>query len=330
MIPTTPVSADCAPPQTSSRGGHRSRSLLAVLAACATCLSGLGEAALAQDQIIYRNTQSGRPVRTEDAYAVDRYTLDMHLAPVSIERSRSDAYRWAATPGMIYGLLPRTQIELSVPVVYRSGTDEPRVGIAGITLGALYNFNAETRRWPALGLRAGLVLPAGGLGLARAHPSLTLLGTRTIRGLRVHVNTMYAFRDEPQASIDPLVPLLPSAEAAPPLISHTGAGLSDTGAGVAPGLSRWTAGLAVDRTFALASLLVAAEILAVRPFGLEEEVQWNAGLGMRHQLTPNVSADASIARQLSGPQQTWSISLGVGRTVSMRSILPGFGRWGNR
>lgn len=294
------------------------------------CWSGLGQVALAQDQITYRNTQSGRPVRTEDAYAVDRYTLDLHLAPVSIERSSSDVYRWAATPGIIYGLLPRTQVELSVPVVYRSGTDEPRAGIAGITLGALYNFNAETRWWPALGLRAGLVLPAGGLGLARAHPSLTLLGTRTLRGLRVHVNTTYAFRDEPQAVSDPLAPVLSLGKAASRLPGQAAAGLTDAGAVWTPGFSRWTAGLAVDRTFPFASLLVAAELLAVRPFGVDEAVQWNAGLGARHQLTPNVSADASIARRLSGSHRTWSISVGVGRTVGMRSILPGFGRWGSR
>ena len=217
-----------------------------------------------------------------------------------------------------------------MPLVYRSGTDEPHLGLAGVSLGALYNFNAETRWWPALALRAGLVVPAGGLGPERAHPSLTLLGTRTLRGLRVHVNTMYAFRGEPEAPVDPLVPLQPLAEATSSMIGQNRAGLTDLRALGAPGVSRWAAGLAVDRTFPFASLLVAAEILAARPFGVSETVQWNAALGARHQLTPSVTAGASIARQLSGPSETWSISLGVGRTFGMRSILPGFGRWGDR
>lgn len=255
--------------------------------------------ALAQDQISYRNTQSGRPVGTEDAYAVDRYSLDLHLAPVSVERSSEGEYRWAGNPEAIYGILPRTQIEVGVPLVYR-GDDDPRLGVAGVKLGTLYNLNAETRLWPALAFRAGVLLPGGGLGPSRAHPSVTVLGTRSLRGFRVHVNTGYTFR-----------------------------GASDT-APASGGLSRWATGVALDRSFPFASLLVAAETFAVRPFGVDQAVQWNVGLGARYQLTPSATADAGIARRLTGPDQAWSISLGFGRSIGVRSILPGFGRWGGR
>lgn len=264
----------------------------------AICVLSLGTTGLAQDQITYRNTQNGRPVTTEDAYAVDRYSLDLHVAPVTVERSSGGEYRWTGNPEIVYGLLPRTQIEMGVPLVYQSGTDESRLGVAGVTLGALYNFNAETRGWPALGLRAGVLIPAGGLGPERAHPSLTMLGTRTLGAMRVHVNTGYAFRDEPVASI--------------------------------PGLARWTTGVAVDRSFPFAALLVAAEAFGVRPFGVDQAVQWNAGIGARYQFTPNMTADAGIGRRLTGANQEWSISLGVGRAMGVRSLLPGFGRWGSR
>lgn len=259
-----------------------------------------GRATLAQDQITYRNTQSGRPVGTEDAYAVDRYSLDLHIGPVSVERSSGGEFRWAGNPGAIYGILPRTQIEVGVPMVYRSD-DEPRLGVAGVNLGALYNLNAETLFWPALAVRAGVLLPAGGASPAKAHTSATMLGTRSLRGFRVHVNTRYTFGDEPAAT-------------------------RDAGAR----LSRWMTGVALDRSFPFASLLVAAETFAVRPFGIDQAVQWNAGLGARYQLTPSMTADAGIARRLTGPDQAWSISLGFGRAIGLRSILPGFGRWGER
>ena len=259
----------------------------------------LSATALAQDQITYRNTQSGRPIGTEDAYAVDRYSLDFHFAPVSVERSSGGEYRWAGNPEAIYGILPRTQIEVGVPLVYRSD-DDPRLGVAGVKLGTLYNLNAETRFWPALALRAGVLLPGGGMGPSRAHPSLTMLGTRSLRGFRVHVNTGHTFRDGSDT---------------PPALG---------------GLSRWATGVALDRSFPFASFLVAAETFAVRPFGVDQAVQWNIGLGARYQLTPSVTADAGIARRLTGPDQAWSISLGFGRSIGVRSILPGFGRWGNR
>ena len=286
---------------------------------------------LAQDQITYRNTQSGRPVGTEDAYAVNRYSLDLHLAPVSVARSRGGEFRWAGNPEMIYGILPRTQVEVGVPLLYQSEGD-PRLGVAGVNLGALYNFNTETRVWPALAVRAGVLLPAGGLGPSRAHPSITVLGTRSLRGFRVHVNARHTFRDEPASADDGLTPPIVHPQAAEPSSEqNTGIALSGAvGHVAASGLSRWMTGVALDRSFPFASLLVSAETFAVRPSGLDQAVQWNAGIGARYQLTPNMTADAGVARRLTGPDQAWSISLGFGRTIGVRSILPGFGRWGER
>ena len=287
-----------------------------------------GMAAVAQDQITYRNTQSGRPVGTEDAYAVDRYSLDLHLAPISVERSRGGEYRWAGNPEIIYGILPRTQIEVGVPLVYQN-EDRRRVGVAGVNLGAMYNLNAETLFWPALAVRTGVLLPAGGLGPSRAHPSITALGTRSLRGFRVHVNTRYTFRNEPASAPDGLAPPTVHSPAASP-ISAQNATVLLPGLLRSSGLSRWMTGMALDRSFPFASLLVAAETFAVRPFGVGQSVQWNVGLGARYQLTPNMTADAGVARRLTGSDQAWSVSLGIGRSIGVRSILPGSGRWGER
>lgn len=265
------------------------------------------EAALAQLQITYRNTDIGRPVRTEDAYAVNRYSLDLHLAPLALERTGSSTYRWSVNPEIAYGLLPRTQIEIGVPLAYRDPAEGSRVGIAGVNLAALYNFNAETRAWPALGARAGVLLPVGGLGPATAHPFLTAIATRTVRNLRLHANSRYTFRNEP---------------------SLQGNGLP---VGAAPiELSRWMTSVAVDRSFPLRSFLLAAETYAVQPFARGEKVQWNLGIGARFQFAPNMTADAGVSRRVSGVDPNWSVSFGVGRTIGLGTLLPGMGPWRGR
>ncbi|MEO5902894.1 MAG: hypothetical protein ABIQ55_02665, partial [Gemmatimonadaceae bacterium] len=39
-------------------------------------------------QTDYYNTDTGRPIQIEDAYATERYAFEMKLAPVRLERTR--------------------------------------------------------------------------------------------------------------------------------------------------------------------------------------------------------------------------------------------------
>ena len=253
----------------------------------------------------YYNTDVGRPIRVEDAYAVERYALDLHLAPLRLERG-DGVTAGLVTPEATYGLVPRTQVELGVPILYRDpGDGRERAGVAGIELTALYNINAETRTLPAFGVRAGVLMPVGPLAPERMLPSFKGIVTRSLWGARLHLNVQYTFGDEPDdAAADRTAAL---------------AGL---------GVSRWLTGAAIDRAFAFRSLLVTAEAFAAQPLVDTADVQWNAGAGLRYQLTSTITVDAGIGRRLTGADQAWYVTLGLARIVSTRAIFPGRGAWG--
>lgn len=278
-----------------ARRAPRSPRFLARAAAAALSLTLASPAARAQGD--YFNTDAGRPIRVEDAYAVERYALDLHLAPVTVER-RVGATDWMLNPEIAYGLLPRTQIEVGVPIGYRGGTSGRSTGVAGIDLSTLYNFNVETLRWPALAVRLGALLPVGRFGPENYHASATALATRSYDWGRLHVNGTYTTGTEP--------------------------------AGRDPGreLSRWLAGAAVDRTFPLQSFLLTAEAYAAQPVGPDARTAWTIAGGIRFQATPYVALDAGLGRRVSGSDPAWFITFGVARLVPMKLLMPGVGRWG--
>ena len=258
-------------------------------------------------QTDYYNTDAGRPVRIEDAYAIERYALDLHLAPVRFERG-SGASSVAVTPELTYGLVPRTQFELAVPVLFRSGdSGGERTGIGGVDVTALYNVNAESRGWPAFGVRAGVLMPVGGYGPGRAHPSVTGLATRTYRWARVHVNAQYTFADEP-----------------------SGSSAGDIASLGSRSLTRWLTGVAADRAFAYRALLATAETYAAGPITEGADVEWTAAGGLRYQLTPVLTVDGGVGRRMTGANQAWFFTLGVARTSTVRFLFPGRGAWGRR
>lgn len=268
----------------------------AILARTALLGVVLLAASSASAQTDYYNTDRGRPIRVEDAYATERFALDLHLAPLSVER-RGGRTAWSLDPEIAYGLLPRTQVEIGVPVAYRDAGEAQRFGLAGIDLSALYNFNVETRSWPALAVRAGALLPVGRFAPENTHPYVRGMATRRYRGARVHANVGYAFGDEP----------------------------TTTEAGER---SRWMSGLAVDKAFPLRSLLVAGEVYASQPLDETAAPEWTAGAGVRYQLTPYFAFDAGLARRLTGDEPGWSFTFGLARVLGVRVLPPGVGRWG--
>lgn len=265
----------------------------------------LAAAQTAAAQVTYRNTSLGRPLRVEDATALDRYALDIHLSPVSLVLGANDSRQWSAKPGLSYGLLPRTQVDISVPVASIGRGADRRTGIAGIDIGALYNLNAESATFPALAVRGGVLLPIGSAAPASAHPVLTALATRQFVGFRVHVNAQYAFRDA----------------------TLIGPG-DKTSRAANASVNRWLAGFAIDRTLPRRSMLVTAETYASSPLDSAEDVRWHIGTGLRYQVTPRVTADVGVSGRITGPGRSWALTFGLGRVTAVRSLLPGMGRWG--
>jgi len=239
--------------------------------------------ATASAQTDYYNTDAGRPIQVEDANAIERRAIEIQLAPLRLERARGGSYTWGVEPEIAVGLLPRTQFEIGFPLAYR---DAPRGedvgGLAGIGISILHALNTETAI-PALAIAADLLLPIGGLAPDRAYPSVKGIVTKTLSWARFHFNGRYTFGEEP-----------------------------DEAGEVAHGeLSRWMAGLAIDRAIPLRSLLLTAEIVTQQPLADTRTRAWDAASGFRYQIGPRVALDGGGGYRFSGNAEGWFITFGA-------------------
>jgi hypothetical protein len=266
--------------------------------AAGTLLLLLGAAGPLAAQKDYYNTDKNRPVRIEDAYPTERYALEVKVAPLRLERASGGVYHWGLEPEIAYGVLPRTSVEVGFPFAYVDGGEEggSSSGLAGIEVSAHHNLNAETRTLPALGVRGDLTLPVGSLAGSRLYPAITGIATRTFSWARFHVNGQYTFGSAPEL----------------------GAGEGDP---VPHEASRWLAGLAVDRVFPLSAFLLIADVYAQRPLHEADEVEWNAGAGVRYQINPYLAVDAGLGRRLTG-DPAWFVTFGSAYHLGVRALMP--------
>ncbi len=245
-------------------------------------------------QTDYYNTDAGRPITVEDAYPTERYAFELQLAPLRLERARGGRYNWSVEPEIAYGVLPRTHVELAVPVSYvDAGGGSRRSGVSGIELSALHNLNAETS-WPALGIAAELLLPVGSMAYDDTYGTVKGLMTRSLSWARFHVNGAYTFGAEPEAGV---------------------------GQG-APDLSRWFGGVAIDRTYPLTALLLTAETVVRQPIFEDGDVEWSIGTGARYQVSPLISIDGGVGKTITGDEQAWFFTFGLARAFGIRSLFP--------
>ena len=242
--------------------------------------------ALAQTD--YFNTDAGRPIRVEDAYAIERRAIEVQLAPLRLERERGGTYRWGVEPEIALGLFPRTQVEIGFPMVHAEGGRGVRTtALAGIEMSALYNLNAETRL-PALALAADVVIPAGPLGPSTSIPTVKAIATKTFAWARFHVNGQMTFADD-QAT-GGTTAIVPPANAE---------------------FSRWMAGIAVDKTLPLKAMLFTMEVVTSEPLQAGAAQRLDVAGGSRIQLSPRVAFDAGGGYRLKGDEQGWFLTTGA-------------------
>lgn len=264
----------------------------------------------AEAQTDYYNTDARRPLRTEDAYAIEHRALEIQAAPLRITRIRG-GYAWEIEPELAWGWLPRTQLEVGVPISVRARTAAASGGLTsrrdvtasveGAELSILHNLNVETRV-PALAIRADAHVLAepftDEVRYDRTYTTLTAIATKTFRWARFHANLGGTLGRAPSLVTPPLTEL--------PAADHPLAVAGETDHST---LSRWSAGVAVDRTLPLRSLLFGAELYAERPLAIDV-VQWNAALGSRWQLSPRWAVDGGVGRRINGADPTWFVTFG--------------------
>jgi hypothetical protein len=290
----------------------RFKRLFPTPAAVAALLAALAATTPLGAQTDYYNTDLGRPLQIEDYLALERYGLELQAAPLRVERGRGGVYNWGVEPELAYGILPRTQLEVGLPFAYiDAGPLGGRAsGLAGIDVSVLHQLNAETAI-PGLAVVGEALLPAGGLGPDRAYASAKAIATRTLSWARFHANAQYTFGSRLPVDGEP------AAGGAP--------GSDQLGAGAVE-LSRWTAGLAADRTFPLRSILVAGELYARQPLRQGEDVELASTLGVRYQQNPRWALDGGVGRRLTGDDQGWYATFGTAYAFGLPFLIPSRGR----
>jgi len=305
-------------------------------------------------QTEYYDLDAGRPTRVEDASPTERSELEIQLAPIRLEWVDGGMQRWRTEPKLSYGVLPFTEIELRLPLlmVQPPGAAAARsIGLSGVSLGALHALATETRAVPALALAVDVLLPVGGLAPSRTSYLARALATKTTTAARFHANVAlgtYAVRvaqpsrgltcpGDAGCEMPPVIVDTPCnvvlgdgfspASAQPPGAPRAARCMqsgSAIGSAAVPRYdptrthgARWSAGLAADRAFPLASTLVAAAVTAERFVGLYGVTDWTAELGMRRQASPRLVLDLGVARHFAGVAPSTSITAGATLALSL-------------
>ncbi len=278
----------------------------------------------ASAQSEYRNLEAGRPIRMSDATPTERYALDLDLTTFRVERLSLGRYRLQFEPRIAYGILPRTEISLRMPSYYRERSISPRGGVAGVGIGGEYQLVTEGMNVPAIGLSAEAFVPTGPNALRTSY-SLKGLLTRSFTPGRLHLNASYGtFAVRQSAGGGTLAPPVIDGpcdfvvpETGLPMRAFCGAGTLTQAAGAARVSShiatkyRWTAGVGIDKAFALRSILLAADVFIEKYEGIDRAADWSAEAGARKQLTQFMVVDGAVGRRFTGISQSWFVTAGT-------------------
>lgn len=275
---------------------HR-RGLVRMLALVATALAPQALAA----QTDYFNTDRGRPLQVQDATAIERYALELQAAPVRWSRAAGPHVVFAVEPELAYGIFPRTQVEVGLPVFMTDGfTAGPRNGVGAAHFAVLHALNVETLGLPALALEADVAVPVGDFGPQDLYASVGAIATRTTTLGRLHLNARWTRG--------------PDVDVQDARYEGSAAtGIEET--------SRWMAGVALDRALPLRSMLVGAEVVARQPGAAGTDVHWSSAVGVRVQLAPQWAMDAGVGRSF-GDDREWSFTVGAAWSFGLVNLIP--------
>jgi len=302
------------------------------LAGAATTLGLM--AGNARAQATYRNLDAGFPTRVEDATATERYSLDLDFLNFRYDELSDLRSRFQYEPQVAYGIFPRTEAWIRLPIFYRERTAAPRGGVAGIGVGGMYQFNIETQHLPSLALASELFLPTGPNALPASY-SLKALLTRSFAPGRIHLNASiatFAIRAGPTliVSCPPGTPPGQSCggSSLPPLDGPCSIGSgSDIGASLScsapasvitqapPGEiekhNHWFLGMGVDKALPLSSTLLMADFFAEKFEGINRQTDMTAEVGARHQLRPQVVINGALGRHFRGAGFSTFVTFGM-------------------
>lgn len=221
--------------------------------------------------IDHGNLDAGRPLRIEDAYPIaagewvvetgvgytnDRNSPDHVLFPIEIA----------------FGVAPNLEARIGTTLQTNPGSVEDASKSGDLHLSGLYNFNQETLRMPAFGVRATLNVPTG-VDSSGTDGEVKAIVTKSIDRLTLHFNAAYE------------------------LASGGGRAERDGRYEFVVGASYPLGAPKHTRTLLLADLFAEQS-----PLQGDSNV-YGAGLGMRYQLLERIVLDFGLGSEFAGPAE---------------------------
>jgi hypothetical protein len=192
----------------------------------------------------------------------------------------------------------------------------------------------ESLRAPALAVAGEIFLPTGPNASSAAFSAKALV-SRSFSFGRVHFNGSYGtFSVKIPAPPPGAPPLIPPVIDGPctlsPLetirvrmscVAPYSTSAASSSAVLKPGTNtnvHWLVALGADKSFALQSVLVVADVFAERYEGVGRPTDWTAELGARKQVTPRLAADLGLGRHFRGIGPSWFATFGTTITVATK------------
>jgi Putative MetA-pathway of phenol degradation len=219
--------------------------------------------------IDHKNLDEGRPLRLEDAYAISTGEIAVEAA-AGFTLQRRGPNRGFFPIEVLYGALPNFQIGLGTFLSTDPHEVDERPKSGDVRFSALYNFNQETLRIPAFGLKLGLDAPTGvdSRGFA---VELKGIVTKSFERLSIHFNGGYEFfTDSRHEERDGQYSLV-------------------LGASYPVGAPKFT------------RATVIADVFTEQSVHRGESNVVGTELGLRYQLTPRIVWDIGVGTEFAGP-----------------------------
>jgi len=265
---------------------------LAVAAAVGLALSaGAGRV---QAQADYRNLDPGRPIAVEDAQPIAYREFETQEGIPRFNRQSGGRWILGLDTDFTWGIARNLQFGYSSEaLVLAHNAGNTVITTRDRQVHLLYNFNQETRSWPAFAIRPEVLIRGGGLGSPHEHGALKWIVTKTLRENRLHFNASWTV--------------------GPSEARGRGGDLAN----------RYFYGAAYERTLPLKFVVLLADVYARKPID-RSPTEVVLEVGTRVQLAPAWVVDAGLStgklRPSVGPEI--GFTFGLSHNFSLRWLYP--------
>ncbi len=232
--------------------------------------------------IDHDNLDAGRPLDFDDAETIAYGEKSLEFG-AALSRSRRGGWGGAGEAEYLYGFAKNWHLDVGISPNYAAQNGGKRQLSSGdAALGAQFNFNRETEKSPAFGVRADAYLPSGRGSRGTDFRVRGIASRQLGRYGRVHLNADLTLNNRPQNSERRALP------------------------GVILGYSQ---PLGYPRRFN--RTLVAQVSYRAAPLRGDGQI-FGVGVGLRQQVTPRSVFDVGVKSDLSGGanRETWRVIAG--------------------